>query len=102
VNSQKIKHTHTIITKKLIKRGIIKGNIPFNQVQVKVRSLIKNTNTLTEKEKDVLTKRISHSMTLRAIALRYKVSSEWIRHLENRALSKLMKRWPIYPKEKSS
>src|SRR5574341_1490605 len=86
---KKIEWSTYSIIKKLVFRNIVKENTPFSRVQSLMRSLLKKNNTLTEREKDILEKRILQGMSQRAIGRQYKISGEAIRHVENRAFIKL-------------
>ena len=92
---QKVK---TSIIKNLSRRGLIRDNISFKTVQSLLGSLIEVTDVLTEKEKDVLRKRIFQFMTQREIARQYKVTPQWIMQLEHGAMAKLSRN--IFNKQK--
>ncbi len=54
-------------------------------------SLIKSSDKLSDKEKDILTKR-AQGKTLQKIGKRYKVTGEWIRQKEEKAIKKFMEK----------
>jgi DNA-directed RNA polymerase sigma subunit (sigma70/sigma32) len=62
-----------------------------NQTVAYFRTLIKSSLKLNPKEKDILVERLRRK-TLKKIGRRYKVSGEWIRQIEKKALIKLMKK----------
>jgi DNA-directed RNA polymerase sigma subunit (sigma70/sigma32) len=55
------------------------------------KSVIKNSKELTNKEKDILLRRLTHK-TLKKIARKYKLSAERIRQLEESALDKFLRK----------
>lgn len=54
-------------------------------------SIIKDSNQLTDKEKDILTKR-SKGIYLEKIGKKYKITAERIRQIEEKAIEKLLKK----------